>query len=236
MRLREGDYDSARIFGDDPAEMARRFCGMGARRLHVVDLDAAKSGKNENAPAVGAVLAAADSFGAAVQVGGGLRTTADVRRVIEQGAAFAVAGTAAHEPEFRAETAAEFPGQMIWAADARNGRLSVAGWRQEAGAEIGEFLDSAAENPPAAVIFTDILRDGMLGGVNIEATREAARRAPCPLYASGGVRGEEDVRALAEDGAAAGAIIGRAVYENMDILKPLLQKYGGGENPVLTGA
>ncbi|MBE8158621.1 MAG: 1-(5-phosphoribosyl)-5-((5-phosphoribosylamino)methylideneamino)imidazole-4-carboxamide isomerase [Betaproteobacteria bacterium] len=227
VRLREGEYDSARVFGDNPAEMARRFLELGARRLHVVDLDAAKDGESENAAAVGGILAAAGEFGAAVQIGGGLRTIAAIRRVLDAGASFAIAGTAAQREEFREAAMAEFPGRMIWAADARGGRLAVSGWREESGAEIGEFLDAAAKRPPAAVIFTDIRRDGMLGGANIEATRDVARRAPCPVYASGGVRGEEDVRALAAaDKNIAGAVVGRAVYENMDILKPLLQKYG----------
>ena len=227
VRLQEGDYDSARVFGDEPAEMARRFLELGARRLHVVDLDAAKDGKSENIPAIDGVLAAAQKFGAAVQVGGGLRTIAAIRRVLSAGASFAIAGTAANRAEFRAEAAAEFPGKMIWAADARDGRLAVSGWREESGGNVGDFLDAMVKCPPAAVIFTDIRRDGMLGGANVEATREAARRAPCPLYASGGVRGEEDVRALvAADDNIAGAVIGRAVYENMAILEPLLQQYG----------
>ncbi len=228
VRLREGDYASARVFGDNPAETARRILGLGARRLHVVDLDAAKNGKSENGAAIAGVLAAAAEFSAAVQIGGGLRGMDSVRRILAEGAAFAILGTAAAgNPAFLAEAAAEFPDKIILAADARNGRIALSGWREESEMHINELLDGAAARPPAAVIFTDIRRDGMLGGANVEATKEVAGRAPCPVYASGGVRGEDDVRALAAAHQnIAGAIMGRAMYENMDILKPLLEMYG----------
>ncbi len=226
-RLRRGVYDSAEIFGDNPAEMARQFCALGARRLHIVDLDAAKSGGEENAAAVAAAISAAAAFGAEVQTGGGLRASADIRRVLDAGAAFAIVGTAAiRDAAFREETIAAFPGKILLAADARNGRISVSGWCEEAGTDVSELLDAVRNRPPAAVIFTDIQRDGMLGGINAEATAEVARLAPCPVIASGGARGEDDLRALAAHPNIVAAIVGRAAYQDREMLKSMLQNYG----------
>ena len=227
-RLRRGVYDSAEIFGDNPAATAREFCALGAKRLHLVDLDAAKSGGDENAAAVASAVAAAAEFGAEVQVGGGLRALADIRRVLDSGAAFAIVGTAAvRDSEFREEAIAAFPEKILLAADARDGRVAVAGWREEAGMHISELLDALQNCPPAGVIFTDIQRDGMLGGINAAATAEVADCAPCPVVASGGARGEEDLRALAEAHPnIIGAVVGRAAYENRAMLKSLLQNYG----------
>ena len=226
-RLRRGAYESAEFFGDNPAEMARRFFALGARRLHLIDLDAAKSGGDENAAAVAAVIAAAAEFGATVQTGGGLRTMQDIRRVLDAGAAFAIVGTAAiRDATFREEAFAAFPEKIMLAADARNGHIAVAGWCEDAGMQVGELLDAIRANPPAAVIFTDIGRDGMLGGVNVDATAEVARLSPCPVIASGGARDEDDFRALAAHPNIAGAVVGRAAYNNPQMLKQILQKYG----------
>lgn len=226
-RLRRGAYDSAEIFGDDPAEMARQFCALGARRLHLIDLDAAKSGGNENAAAIAAAIAAAAEFGTEVQTGGGLRTLAAIQRVLDAGAAFAIIGTAAiRDSAFREEAIAAFPKQILLAADARDGQIAVAGWCEESGMRITELLDAIKDCPPQAVVFTDIQRDGMLGGINIEATAEVARVAPCPVIASGGARGEDDLRALAAHPNISAAIVGRAAYQNPAMLKSLLQIYG----------
>lgn len=227
VRLRRGAYDSADCFGDDPAEMARRFCKLGARRLHIIDLDAAKSGGDENAATIAAALAAAAEFGAKVQVGGGLRKMEDIQRVLNAGASFAILGTAAiRDAAFREEAFACFPGQTILAADARDGQIAVAGWREEAQMRTDELMRAIQNRPPAAVIFTDIGRDGMMGGANAAATAEAARLSPCPLIASGGVRGEEDFCELQKHPNIAGAVVGRAAYENPKMLETLLQKYG----------
>lgn len=227
-RLRRGDYESVDLFEGSPADAARRFCGMGARRIHVVDLDAAQSGGEENAGALAEAFAAAAEFGAQAQTGGGLRSMADIRRVLDAGAAFAILGTAAaRNPEFLAEANSAFPGRIMLGVDARAGRVQVAGWQEEAGMRTEELLDAAHKSPPAAIVFTDIDKDGMMGGANVEATSRAAMRAPCPVIASGGVRGAEDVRALEEaEGGIAGAIIGRAAYETPGMLESLLQRYG----------
>ncbi len=228
-RLRRGDYDSAEFFGDNPEKIAQQFCDCGAKRLHIVDLDAAKSGKPENDNAIADIINTAKKYHAKVQVGGGLRNMLAVRKVLELGAAFAIVGTAAvRNPSFLKETVNAFPKQILLAADARNGQVAVAGWQEESGTNMDALLDLAHNSPPAGIVFTDIGRDGMMDGVNAKTTGEMANRAPCPLIASGGVRGEEDMQALAAaSDNITGAVIGRAVYENMAILKPLLQQYGG---------
>ena len=229
-RLRRGAYDSAEIFGDNPPAIAREFCELGARRLHIVDLDAAKSGGDENAAVVAEIVAAAAEFGEEiqVQVGGGLRTISDIRRVLDAGAAFAIVGTAAiRDSKFREEAFATFPEKILLAADARDGQIAVAGWREEAGMHITELLNSVRDCPPAGLIFTDIQRDGMLSGINAEATAEVAKFAPCPVLASGGARGEDDLRALAKAHSnIIGAIVGRAAYQNREMLTAILKHYG----------
>ena len=226
-RLRRGDYDSAQVFADCPAQMARQFCQLGARRIHVVDLDAAKSGKRDNAAAVADIIAVCREFNAQIQIGGGLRDLPAIQNILSAGATFAIIGTAAiQQPDFLAAAVNEFPGQIILAADARDGRIAVAGWCEESPLHVYELLDSAATQPPAAIIFTDIGQDGMMRGVNVEMTQKVAARAPCPLIASGGVRGETDMQLLSGAKNIVGAIIGRAVYENMSILQPLLARYG----------
>ena len=223
-RLQQGDYDSAHVFADNPADMARQFGEMGAKRIHMVDLNAAKSGQRENAEAVAEAIAAANAYGVQVQIGGGLRTMQDVQRALDEGAAFAVIGTAAaRNPQFCLDAAAAFPGQIILAADARNGQIATAGWREESKMHVYDLLDAVSITPPAAVLFTDIERDGMMQGANVELTADVAARTPCPLIASGGVRHADDVRALrrAHDNIQ-GAIVGRAIYEQPDLLRQLL--------------
>ena len=226
-RLQRGEYDSAQIFADNPAKTAREFFSLGAKRLHLVDLDAAKSGGEENAAAVAAVLATAKEFGAEVQTGGGLRTLADVRRVLDAGASYAIVGTAAvRDSAFRHKVISEFPQQILLAMDAREGRVAVAGWCEESGVDIGDFLESAGACPPAGIVFTDIGRDGMLSGVNVQSTAEVAQLAPCPVIASGGVRDQSDLDALQDAHPNIfGAVIGRAAYQT-EILKPMLAQYG----------
>ena len=227
-RLRRGDYDSAEFFGDNPAKIARQFCDLGAKRIHIVDLDAAKSGKAENANTIADIINTAKEYQAQVQVGGGLRDINAVRRVLELGAAFAIVGTAAvRNPSFLKETVDAFPKQILLAADARNGQVAVAGWQEDSGTNMDSLLTLASKSPPAGIVFTDIGRDGMMDGVNAKTTGDMAKRAPCPIIASGGVRGEQDMKALAEaSDNITGAVIGRAIYDNMAILAPLLKQYG----------
>ena len=227
VRLREGDYATAQVFEDDPAAAARRFFSLGARRLHVVDLDAAKSGRRENVAAVAAILSAAADYDAEVQVGGGLRTLEAIGETLADGAAFAIAGTAAaREPDFLRRATEEFPGRVMLAADIRDGKVAVAGWRKDSEKTADDLLSAAAAHPPAAIIHTDIRRDGMMSGVDAVAMAAAAEKSPCPLIVSGGVCGEDDARALATAHAnIGGVIVGRAAYENPPMLARLLKTY-----------
>ncbi|MGU9951462.1 MAG: 1-(5-phosphoribosyl)-5-[(5-phosphoribosylamino)methylideneamino]imidazole-4-carboxamide isomerase [Gammaproteobacteria bacterium WSBS_2016_MAG_OTU1] len=228
VRLQKGVYQTAQIFGDSPHAMAKQFFQLGAKRLHVVDLDAAKSGQRENIKAINELLTVAAEFHATVQIGGGLRSLNDIESILSAGAAFAIVGTAAvRDQAFREQAIQNFQGQIILGTDARNDYLAVAGWEEESNVHINDFMQTIQNVPPAAIIYTDIGCDGMMKGANVDATEQVAKLAPCPVYASGGVRGEEDIQKLAMCDNIAGAIIGRAVYEDFDILKPLLENYGG---------
>ena len=223
-RLRRGDYNSACFFGDDPRRMAQHFLAAGAKRLHLVDLDAAKDGHSDNTSIIADMLRDIADAGAQSQVGGGLRRITDIQRVVDAGASFAIIGTAAIRSEaFRNEAIATFPQKIILGLDARDGRVAVAGWREESPQSVDDLLTATAAVPPAAMVFTDIGRDGMLGGANVQETARIAERAPCPVIASGGIRNAADVRMLAAaHDNISGAIIGRAVYEDFSILSDLL--------------
>ena len=228
VRLKKGDYDTAHVFGDDPLQMARHFIQLGARRLHIVDLDAAKSGRRENTDIIDKIVAQAAADGAQTQVGGGLRTMQAIESVLAAGASFAVVGTAAaRDAIFLQQALARFVGRMILGVDARGDKIAISGWREESALSVDELLMSVGEEQLSAVIFTDILKDGMMGGASIEATCRIAQIAPCPVIASGGARGEVDVQALmAAHANIQGVIIGRAAYENFSALESLLKKYG----------
>ncbi|MDM5146867.1 HisA/HisF-related TIM barrel protein [Candidatus Persebacteraceae bacterium Df01] len=227
VRLRRGDYNSASIFGDDPGIMARHFFDAGVRRLHVVDLDAAKAGASDNSDAIAAILHVAADYDAVVQVGGGVRSLESARQLLNIGASYVIVGTAAvRDAVFRAEVIAAFPQQVILGLDVRDDKVAVAGWLEESPFTVDDLFDSVRDAPPAAVVFTDIGRDGMMRGVNAKKTGQVAAKAPCGVIASGGVCGVEDLQALtAADSNIVGAIIGRAVYENFSVLEKLLENY-----------
>lgn len=213
MRLRQGDYAAVSRYDTDPAAVARRFFSAGARRLHVVDLDAAKAGHPVNTAAVTAILAVAREYEAAVQVGGGLRDHAALNTLLDAGASYAILGTAAvKNAAFRREAIAAHPQRIIIGVDAKDGKVAVSGWQEEGGVADTAFLAELHDAPPAAVIYTDIARDGMLNGNNTAATAAAAAAAPCPLIASGGIGGLAHVEALKAAGGIAGVVIGKALY------------------------
>ena len=213
VRLRGGDYNAVSVYEDEPAAAAERFLRGGARRLHVVDLDAAKVGAPVNTAAVAAVLAVAAANGAEVEVGGGLRDRAAVAAVLEAGASYAILGTAAvRAVALRDSLIADYPGRIIVGADARDNTLAVNGWLEDSRERMDDFLAGLRQQPPAALIHTDICRDGMLVGVNVAAVSAIADAAPCPVIASGGVGGMADLHALAAAGNVAGVIIGQALY------------------------
>ena len=211
VRLEQGDYARETRYDFDPVEVARGFEAAGARRVHVVDLDGARDGRAGNDAEIRKILAACPRL--AVQVGGGMRTRERVQEVLAAGAARVVIGTAAlEEPELLIELATVFPDRMILGLDARDGRVAVRGWRETRAETVEQVLERFAKLPLAAVLHTDIGRDGLLGGPNVEATAALARRSPFPVLASGGVGSIEDLERLARARVIAGAIVGKAIY------------------------
>jgi len=211
VRLEQGDYDRETRYDFDPVEVARGFEVAGARRVHVVDLDGARDGRAGNDAEIRKILAACPRL--SVQVGGGMRTRERVKEVLSAGAARVVIGTAALEqPELLMELATLFPDRIILGLDAREGRVAVRGWREIRAETVEQVLERFAKLPLAAVLHTDIGRDGLLGGPNVEATAALARRSPFPVLASGGVGSIEDLERLARARVISGAIVGKAIY------------------------
>ncbi len=212
VRLRQGDMARATVFSADPAAQARAFAAAGARWLHLVDLDGAFAGRPVNRAAVEAVLAA---VAIPCQLGGGIRDRATIEAWLERGVARVVLGTAAlRDPVLVREACRAHPGRVAVAVDARAGRVAVAGWAETGEVTALELALRFEDAGAAAVVFTDIERDGELAGVNVEATAALARRLAMPVIASGGVAGLDDLRRLRAAGAGiAGVIVGRALYD-----------------------
>ncbi|AKJ65184.1 1-(5-phosphoribosyl)-5-[(5-phosphoribosylamino)methylideneamino]imidazole-4-carboxamide isomerase [Kiritimatiella glycovorans] len=214
VRLLQGRAEDETVYADDPAEMARRWVGEGAQWLHVVDLDGAFEGAPRNTEALARICAASP---VPVQTGGGLRTDTDLERVFAAGAARAVLGTrAAERPEDLAPLAARFGGdRLALGLDARDGKVRTRGWVGTCDADAPELARRAAEAGVGTLVYTDISRDGMMRGVNVDAMERMCRAVDCGVIASGGVSTADDVRALAALGCAnlVGAIVGKALYE-----------------------
>lgn len=213
VRLAEGDMDRATVYADDPAAQAARFDKQGATYLHVVDLDGAFAGEAVNAGAVEGIL---KNFSGKVQLGGGIRNRVSIEHWIKLGVNRVVIGTAALEnPELVKEAARDFPGQIVVAVDARNGMVATHGWADVSNVPVVELARRFEDAGVASILFTDVGRDGLLKGVNLEATRELALKCGLPVIASGGVASRDDIIALAEvasDGIE-GVITGRAIYD-----------------------
>ncbi|WP_375420585.1 1-(5-phosphoribosyl)-5-[(5-phosphoribosylamino)methylideneamino]imidazole-4-carboxamide isomerase [uncultured Sphingomonas sp.] len=213
VRLAEGDMDRATIYGDDPAAQAMLFADQGAEYLHVVDLDGAFAGRSVNGEAVQAIVA---RFPGHVQLGGGIRTRANVERWFDLGVSRVVIGTAALEdPDFVRDMAAAFPGGIVVAVDARDGLVATRGWADVSDVEVVDMAHRFEDAGVAALLFTDVGRDGMLKGCNVEATVDLARAVDIPVIASGGVKGIAEIHVLAlhvRDGIE-GVITGRALYD-----------------------
>jgi len=219
VRLRQGDYNQETVFDEDPVAVARRFEAAGAKWLHVVDLDGAREGEPKNLATIRAIVGAVRM---SVEMGGGIRTTAAAQGLLDLGLARVILGTrAAREPEWLAEVATKFPGSVALGLDARNGRVAVEGWREETARTASDLVASVAGLPLAAIIYTDIARDGMMSGPNVEATAVLAKASPFPVIASGGVTTVDDIRRLTKVGVA-GAIIGRSLYEGKITLEAAL--------------
>ena len=213
VRLLHGDMDKATVYGDDPAAQARAFVEAGCAWLHVVDLDGAFSGRSENKTSVEAIVAASP---VPVQLGGGIRDIAAIEGWLEAGVARVILGTVAvRDPDLVREACRAFPGRVALGIDARDGRVAVAGWAETADLSAPELAARFEDAGAAAIIFTDIGRDGDLSGPNVEATAALARGLSTPVIASGGVSSVEDLLALTahEGDGIIGAISGRALYD-----------------------
>jgi phosphoribosylformimino-5-aminoimidazole carboxamide ribotide isomerase len=213
VRLAEGDMARATVYGDDPAAQALLFAEAGSQFLHVVDLDGSFAGRAENRSAVEAILKA---FPGHVQLGGGIRTADAVEGWFALGVSRVVMGTAAlKDPQFVKDMAHEWPGGIVVAVDARDGMVATEGWSEVSDVAVADMARRFEDAGVASLLFTDIGRDGMLKGCNIEATVDLARSVDLPVIASGGVKGLDDIRMLslyAEDGIE-GVITGRALYD-----------------------
>jgi phosphoribosylformimino-5-aminoimidazole carboxamide ribotide isomerase len=212
VRLRQGDMARATIFSDNPATQARAFETAGFEWLHLIDLNGAFAGHSANGPAIRAILQA---IKIPIQLGGGIRDLRAIESWLATGIRRVILGTAAvRNPALVREAAKAFPGQIAVGVDARDGMVAVEGWAQASSLSAIELAKRFEGAGVAAVIFTDIARDGMLQGVNIAGTAALARAVSIPVIASGGVGGSEDIKLLMASGAPiAGAIIGRALYD-----------------------
>jgi phosphoribosylformimino-5-aminoimidazole carboxamide ribotide isomerase len=213
VRLLRGEMSAATVYNDDPAAQARSFVAAGCRWLHVVDLDGAFAGKPMNAAAVAAIVAAA---GVPVQLGGGIRDRATIERWLEQGVTRVVLGTAAlRDPELVKTACRAHPAKVAVGIDARRGRVAVEGWAKASDMTALDLALAFEDAGVAAIVYTDIERDGALSGVDADATAALARRLTTPVIASGGVAGLADLSALKahEKDGIAGIICGRALYD-----------------------
>ena len=215
VRLKQGEMDAATVFSEDPRATARHWIEQGARRLHVVDLNGAFAGKPKNQAAIKAILAeVGDEI--PVQLGGGIRDLDTIERVLDAGITYVIIGTAAvKNPGFLHDACSAFPGHIIVGLDAKDGKVAVDGWSKLTGHDVVDLAKKFEDYGVESVIYTDIGRDGMLSGVNIEATVRLARALRIPVIASGGVTDMRDIDALCavEDEGILGAITGRAIYE-----------------------
>lgn len=220
VRLLYGEFDAITEYNPDPKDQAGRFVDAGASWIHVVDLDGAVEGKPVNQDAVAAILSA----GVPVQLGGGIRDMGGVEHWINAGISRVILGTAAlKNPELVIDAAKAFPGQIAVGADARGGMIAAEGWIENTDVSVLELVKRFEDCGVAAVIFTDIGRDGALTGVNLEATQELARAVSIPVIASGGVASIDDIHALAaDDSGIDGVITGRAIYDGrLDLAEAL---------------
>ncbi|AFL74471.1 1-(5-phosphoribosyl)-5-[(5-phosphoribosylamino)methylideneamino]imidazole-4-carboxamide isomerase [Thiocystis violascens] len=214
VRLRQGRMDDETIFSDHPVEMAGRWVGEGARRLHLVDLNGAFAGEPMNGASIREITEAYP--GLPIQVGGGIRYEKTIEAYLKAGVAYCIIGTqAVKDPEFVARACRSFPGQVMVGLDARDGQVAIKGWAEMTPHRVEDLAKRFEDDGVTAIVYTDIGRDGMLTGPNVEATRALADAIRIPIIASGGITTIDDIRALAESAGSGitAAITGRAIYE-----------------------
>jgi phosphoribosylformimino-5-aminoimidazole carboxamide ribotide isomerase len=219
VRLRQGKMDDVTVFSDDPVAVAKRWCDEGAQRLHIVDLDGAIKGLPINIKVIEKIVA---SVKVPVQIGGGIRDEDTVQRLLNAGAQYVIVGTkAVSAPHFLHDLCLEYPRHVIVSIDAKDGRVALNGWAKVTSHDAIETAQHCERDGAEAIVYTDIARDGMMNGCNVEATRNLAKSVKTPVFASGGISSLDDLTKLKEiegDGVA-GCIVGRALYEGTLKLK-----------------
>lgn len=221
VRLRQGLMDDSTVFGNDPVAFARQWVEKGARRLHLVDLNGAFAGAPVNGDVVTAIARAFPDL--PIQIGGGIRSVETIEYYLKAGVNYVIIGTkAVKEPAFVTEVCQRFPGHIIVGLDAKNGYVATDGWAEVSAVKATDLAARFADDGVSEIVYTDIARDGMMQGVNVEATVEMAKASSIPVIASGGITNMDDIRALAKVASAgiSGAITGRAIYEGtLDIVE-----------------
>ncbi len=231
VRLKQGSMKDVTVFSDAPGKQARKWLEQGARRLHLVDLNGAVAGKPRNEPAIKEIIAAVGNE-IPVQLGGGIRDMETIEHYLDDGITYVIIGSAAVKtPGLLHEACYAFPGHIMVGLDARGGKVAVDGWSKLTGHDVVDLAKKFEDYGVEAVIYTDISRDGMLNGVNIEATVELSRALTVPVIASGGLASLDDVKALCkvESEGIMGAITGRAIYQgilNFKAAQALADKLG----------
>jgi len=214
VRLRQGRMEDDTVFSDDPVAVAAKWVEQGARRIHLVDLDGAFAGKPKNAGIIHDIVEAFPDV--PVQIGGGIRDEETIQGYLNAGVQYVIIGTkAVNEPHFISNVGVEFPGHIIVGLDAKDGKVAIDGWSKLSKHDVIDLAQQFEADGVDSIIYTDISRDGMMNGVNVEATAKLARAIHIPVIASGGITNIDDIHALgkvAEDGIM-GAITGRAIYE-----------------------
>jgi phosphoribosylformimino-5-aminoimidazole carboxamide ribotide isomerase len=222
VRLKQGDMKTATVFSEDPVAMARHWAAQGARRLHVVDLNGAIAGRPKNEKVIREMIAAVGEQ-VPIQLGGGIRDLDAIEAYIDAGVTYVIIGTAAvKNPGFLSDACYAFPGHVIAGLDAKDGKVAVEGWSKMTGHDVIDLAKKYEEYGVESIIYTDIGRDGMMSGINIEATLKLAQQLKTPIIASGGLNSLKDIEAicarLVPEGII-GAIAGRALYEGKIELK-----------------
>lgn len=214
VRLRQGDMQDPTVFADDPVDAARRWVEAGAERLHIVDLDGAAAGEPVNADLVHRIVEEFPDL--PIQLGGGIRDEDTVETYLDAGVQYVILGTkAVNEPHFVSDLCVEFPRHIIVGLDAKEGKIAVDGWSKLSKHDLIDLAQHFEHDGVEAILYTDIARDGMLSGVNIEATRRLAESIRIPVIASGGLTSLDDIKAVCAiaDSGVIGIVTGRAIYE-----------------------
>jgi len=216
VRLRQGRMEDDTVFSDDPVSVAKRWLDAGARRLHIVDLNGAFEGRPVNAAAVQGIVAACNAADVPVQLGGGIRDEDTVQNYLDLGVSYCIIGTkAVNTPHFVSDLCLNFPGHIIVGLDAKDGKVAIDGWSKLSRHDVIDMAQKFEQDGVEAIVYTDISRDGMMSGVNVDATVKLAQSIHIPVIASGGITNLDDIRALCgvADEGIMGAITGRAIYE-----------------------